>query len=87
MPKIDYILLCKKDNSLYVGYTTDLKKRFEYHQNGKSKTTRIRGPVQLLYAESYINETDARKREKFLKSGRGREVIKKQLNQTLAGVV
>ncbi|HOY56036.1 MAG TPA: GIY-YIG nuclease family protein [bacterium] len=82
-----YILLCQKNNSLYVGFTTDLRQRLQYHNGGKTKTTRERGPIKLLYAESYINEHDARVREIFLKSGRGREVIKKQLYSTLAGIV
>ncbi|HBH19711.1 MAG TPA: excinuclease ABC subunit C [Candidatus Peribacter riflensis] len=82
-----YILHCQKDNSLYVGYTADLKTRIQYHRAGKTRTTRIRGPIQLIYAESYINETDARQRERFLKSGRGREVFKKQIQNTLAGIV
>lgn len=82
-----YILLCEKDNSLYVGFTTNLKQRIAYHKQGKTKTTRERGPIKLIHAESYISESDAREREKFLKSGRGREVMKKQLNNTLAGMV
>ena len=82
-----YLLYCGKDGSTYVGFTSDLKKRLTYHQAGKTKTTRERGPVKFIYAESYLNQTDARKREKFLKSGRGREVIKKQLAETFAGIV
>ena len=83
-----YILLSLKDNNLYTGFTRDLRKRIEYHNAGKSIATKGRLPVKLIYYESYCNEKDARKREKFLKSGRGREIIKKQLENTFsAGIV
>ena len=68
---------------LYVGYTTDLRRRLKEHQNNLGHWTKNRGPWQLIYCEVYCNVTDARKRENFLKSGRGREIILKQLENTL----
>ena len=72
---------------MYVGYTKNIQQRLAAHREGLARTTRLRGPIKLLYVECYIHDTDARKREKFLKSGRGREVIRKQLHNTLAGIV
>jgi putative endonuclease len=84
-----YILRSKKDGKLYVGFSTDLKKRFKYHSEGRCVATRHRRPLALIYYEAYSNEHDARIREIFLKSGRGREVLTKQLKNTIkhAGVV
>lgn len=78
-----YILQSLKDGNLYTGFTKDLKKRVDYHSHGMSIATKGRLPIKLIYYEAYLNEKDARVREIFLKSGRGREVIRKQLNNTL----
>jgi len=78
-----YILKSQKDNKLYVGYTKDLKERIKWHLEGKSQSTKWRLPIELIYYEAYKDKSDAIKREIFLKSGRGREVIKKQLENSL----
>lgn len=62
-----YILRCH-DNSLYTGYTVDLKKRLEEHNQGTaSKYTRGRRPVQLVYAEELPDKSSALKREYTIK--------------------
>lgn len=50
---------------------------------GFNTSTKYRRPLKLIYYEAYTSETDARQREKFLKSGRGHEVLYKQIKQTL----
>ncbi|MEA3272585.1 MAG: GIY-YIG nuclease family protein [Patescibacteria group bacterium] len=62
-----YILKSKKDDSIYIGYTNDLKRRFEEHNNLKSKSTKNKAPFELIYYESYKSESDAKYREKNLK--------------------
>ena len=81
-----YILSCAKNNSLYVGVTGNLRNRLKSHVEGETRTTRIFGPVKLIYYEAYLNKSDAYIREKFLKSGRGREVMKKQLFYSLQNI-
>ncbi|MCA9371557.1 GIY-YIG nuclease family protein [Candidatus Woesebacteria bacterium] len=76
-----YILRSEKDHKLYTGYTTDVKKRIAFHNDGMNTSTRSRRPLKLIYYEAYTSELDARRRERFLKSGR--EVIKKQIEHTL----
>lgn len=71
-----YILKSKKNNKLYKGLTTDLKRRFREHNAGNSKFTGDNRPWELLYYEAFINKDDAIREEKFLKSGKGRERIK-----------
>lgn len=74
-----YILQSLKDYKLYVGYTGNLKNRFIEHRKGRVLTTKTRRPLVLIYYEAYRVEKDARIREKFLKTGQGREFIKKNI--------
>lgn len=78
-----YVLFSFRDHKLYYGYTTDLRKRINEHNAGLNTSTKNRRPLKLIYYEAYISETDAKRREKFLKTGRGREVLKKHLEDTL----
>ena len=68
---------------MYYGYTCGLKKRVKEHNDRESTYTKGKTPWKLIYYETYINKLDAMKREKFLKSGRGREIIQKHLENTL----
>lgn len=62
-----YILRCK-DNSLYTGWTTDLKRRVQEHNDGTgAKYTRGRGPVKLVYFEEFERKDEAAKREYAIK--------------------
>ena len=79
-----YILLSIKDLKFYIGFTTDLKKRLIEHANGLVVSTRIRRPFKLIYYEYFINKEDAKARERFLKSGFGREQLRLALKKTLA---
>lgn len=62
-----YLIKSKKDNSIYIGYTEDLRKRFKEHNNGKSKYTKNLLPFELIYYESYRSKSDAKFRENNLK--------------------
>ena len=70
-----YIIKSLKDDKFYTGMTTDLKRRLAEHDFGKKSTpsTMKRGPFELVYSEICDTRDLARKREKFLKSGAGRE--------------
>ena len=61
---------------LYTGYTEDLVERLNSHNSGKVRSTKAYKPYLVAYKEEYGNKTEARKREVFLKSGKGREFIK-----------
>jgi putative endonuclease len=78
-----YILQSQKDSGFYIGYSTDLKVRLTKHAKGDVISTRLRRPFNLIYYEFFINENDAKAREKFLKSGYGREQLKSILKRTL----
>lgn len=62
-----YILLCS-DGTLYCGYTNDLVKRVNTHNQGKgAKYTRQRIPVKLVYSEEFKTKSEALKREHQIK--------------------
>ncbi|OGH38617.1 MAG: hypothetical protein A2905_03270 [Candidatus Levybacteria bacterium RIFCSPLOWO2_01_FULL_36_10] len=62
-----YILKSRKTNKLYIGYTSDLRKRFIEHNNSESKYTQHGIPWVLVYYEAYLSRKDAQQREKQLK--------------------
>ena len=74
-----YILQSQKDKSLYIGYTSDLEKRFKQHNNGESLATKPFRPYRLIFYEAFLNRVDAKNREEYLKGGYGRRTIKKML--------
>ena len=62
-----YILRCK-DETLYTGWTNDIKKRLEAHNSGKgAKYTRSRRPVKLVYLEQFETKEEAMRREYAIK--------------------
>jgi len=63
-----YILKSKKDNNLYIGYSTNLKKRFSEHQKGLVTSTRPRRPFELIFYEAYKSSKDAKRREMYCKT-------------------
>jgi len=80
-----YVLQSDKDNGFYVGFTRDLKLRFEKHSRGQVESTRDRRPLKLIYYESCLNQDDATKREKYLKTYNGKMFLKKRLKSYLTG--
>ncbi|MFA6016710.1 MAG: GIY-YIG nuclease family protein [Patescibacteria group bacterium] len=78
-----YILQSLKNNSLYIGYTSDLKKRFKEHNSGQSQATKPFIPYKLIFYEAFLNRIDAKNREVYLKGGYGRKTIKTMLNKYL----
>ena len=63
--------------------TNNLKKRLQEHARGEVKSTILRRPLKLIHYEYFINKKDTETREKFLKSGFGRNQMKLALKTTL----
>jgi len=78
MEFVVYVLRSLKDNKRYIGFTDDLCDRINQHNSGKVPSTRNRRPLKLIYTEVYKTRKEAREREKFFKSGKGREYLKSQ---------
>ena len=71
-----YVLRSLRDRRLYVGMTGDLEKRVIKHNAGGVPSTKYRRPLVLIYHEELVNRSEARTREKFLKSGPGHAFLK-----------
>lgn len=80
-----YVLKSKKDEKLYVGYTEDLKSRFEQHCKGLVKSTKDRRPFELIYSEACLSKKDALHREEYLKTYRGKMFLKNRLKSYFTG--
>lgn len=70
-----YVLRSSKDGRLYKGMTKNVDLRLIEHNNGRVTSTKGYRPWILIYVEKYSTLEDARKREKQLKSGAGREFL------------
>ncbi|MDD3774304.1 MAG: GIY-YIG nuclease family protein [Patescibacteria group bacterium] len=80
-----YLLKSKKDNSIYIGYTNNLKSRFKQHNNAESKFTKNKIPWGLIYSEIYKDKSDAKYREKNLKRfAQAHNQLKKRIKNSLA---
>ncbi|HKL08394.1 MAG TPA: GIY-YIG nuclease family protein [Bacteroidales bacterium] len=75
-----YIIKSQTDGRLYKGFTNNLERRLKEHNFGKNKTTAPYKPWILVYKETYQTRIEARDREKYFKSGAGREFLKQTLN-------
>ena len=81
--KMWHVYGLKGDKSIYIGLTSDLKRRLSEHKRGKTHSTKRMGDLKLIFVESFISKHDAQKQEKFYKTGYGREVLKDKLADTL----
>ena len=79
-----YVLVSRADGRLYIGYARDIKRRVAQHNAGKVSATRKRRPLTLIYCELFCNQTDAMRRELYLKTGWGRNYLKRTLLETFA---
>ena len=71
-----YAIKSRKRNYIYVGMTSNLDDRIERHNKGYEKTTRPYRPYSLIYTEEFPDRLKAREKEKYLKSGIGKEFLK-----------
>ena len=71
-----YLLLSLKDKKTYIGSTDNLDWGLLEHNQGKNKSTRNRRPLKLIYQEELNTLSEARQRERFLKTRRGRNELK-----------
>ena len=78
-----YVLRTLKDAKFYIGYTTDLRKRLEEHQEGLVTSTKPRAPFELIFFEAYRNKYDAVRREKYFKTSKGKNTLRQMLREYL----
>ncbi len=74
-----YVIKSKVANRLYVGMSENVEKRLIEHNKGITQSTKPYRPWDLVFFEELNNRMEARQREKYLKSGVGKEFIKEKL--------
>ena len=80
-----YVLQSEVDNGFYVGFTKNIKLRFEKHNKGYVESTKDRRPFKLIYYEACLTQQDALHREKYLKTYHGKQFLHKRLKSYLTG--
>ena len=75
-----YVLVIESRNYIYVGMNNNLERRISYHNSGYNRTTRAYRPFRILQTEQFPSRIEARSREKYLKSGTGKELLKEILS-------
>lgn len=78
-----YVLYSLKDHKFYIGFSADLKTRIGDHQEGRNESTKNRRPLKLIYAEAHLSEEDAKRRETYFKTDKGKSTLKQMLRDSL----
>jgi putative endonuclease len=71
-----YAISSIEKNYIYVGLTSNFEERLKRHNGLKERTTKFYAPFKLIYLEEAITRIDARVREKYWKSGVGKEKLR-----------
>lgn len=82
-----YVLESLYDGSRYVGSTQDVDQRLIRHNKGDYRYTKGRRPWKVIYTEKASSRSEAIKRERFLKSGIGRQELSARLSSKYCPVV
>ena len=69
------------EDVMYVGFTSNLKRRFEEHNSGSEFSTKPYLPFDLIHYEAYKNEKDAKRREVYFKTTKGKTTLKLMLRE------
>lgn len=77
-----YILYSLKYKQFYIGYSSDLKRRLKEHLSGEVKSTKGKEMVLIFY-EAFKSESDARRRELYFKTTKGKRVLRLMLKDSL----
>ena len=80
-----YILKSLSHDFIYVGFTTDLRKRFLEHNNKEELSTKHYAPFNLIHYEAYKNKKDAKRREEYFKTTKGKTTLKTMLKEYFKG--
>jgi len=74
-----YVLQSLKDKNLYIGFTSDLRRRLQQHKLGGSISTKKRLPFCCIFYEAFISKEDAKRREGYFKTNKGKKALKLML--------
>ena len=71
-----YAIRSKTRNYIYAGLTDNIVRRFHQHNAGLNPTTKPYAPFDLIWSQAYNTRTEARKKERYLKSGIGKQFLR-----------
>jgi putative endonuclease len=74
-----YVLRSEKTGRRYIGSCQDLDIRLQEHNGGKSLATRHGKPWILIHSEDFETRPEAVRRERFFKTGKGREELDRKI--------
>ena len=80
-----YVLKSLIDGEFYVGCTSDISNRLEYHNRGRVKSTKHRRPFVLVYQEDYDSKYKAFEIEKYYKTAKGKKDLKNKMASSSNG--
>lgn len=75
----NYVLQSIKNGNLYIGCTSDLRRRLREHNKGLNRSTKPHIPWRLIYYEACLDIEDAERRERYLKTSQGQRLLKRRL--------
>lgn len=78
-----YILKSNASGRYYIGQTNNIDLRLKRHNNNLVKSTKNRGPWEIVYYEKYTSRSEAIKRERYLKSLKSKKVIEQLISKHL----
>ncbi|MDP2910044.1 MAG: GIY-YIG nuclease family protein [bacterium] len=78
-----YVLLSERDKKLYIGFTSNLKRRFSEHERGEVESTKNRRPLKLVFYEAFQSVKDASRREKYFKTDKGKSSLKQIIRNSI----
>jgi putative endonuclease len=71
-----YVLRSRSTGRFYTGHASSIPQRKERHEQGLSRSTKGRGPWDVVYQEEFVTRAEAMRRERELKTGKGRDELK-----------
>ncbi len=78
-----YLLQSRDTGKIYTGFTANLKERIRKHLSKGVYSTKRMGTVRLIFYEAFLSEKDARRRENYLKTTKGKRAVKIMLTDHL----
>jgi len=78
-----YVYYSLSDKRFYIGYTNNIERRMCEHRKGKVVSTSKRNDLKLVFYEAYFSEEDAKRRERYFKTTKGKKVLRQMLKESL----
>lgn len=76
-----YVLKSLNNDFIYVGFTENLRRRLKEHNNKEELSTKHYAPLELIHFEAYRNIKDAKRREEYFKTTKGKVTLKQMLKE------